>query len=205
MLVIAPSRPSDCACARRPAGIRRLAVLGFVAAACLSVAMPGQAVAEEPMEGAEAQNVAVVTGSGPLETAITVEMLLIEQGTGGAEIRRWVPATRLTAGDELHYTVRVRNPGKEPVTDVVVTKRLPFGVHYERGSAAGPAAEVQFSIDGGKTFATPDAMARASGGGKNKKGARKPPVSDYTHVRWVLTRPLSPGATALLRFRATFS
>jgi uncharacterized repeat protein (TIGR01451 family) len=205
MLVIALSQPTDFARARRPAGTRRLAALGLAAAACLSSAVPSRAVAQAPADGAEAQNVTVATGSGPLETAITVEMLQIEQGTGGAEIRRWVPATRLTAGDELHYTVRVRNPGKEPVTDVVVTKRLPFGVHYERGSATGPAAVVQFSIDGGRTFATPDEMARATGSGKNKKGARKPPVSDYTHVRWVLTRPLSPGATALLRFRATFS
>ena len=149
------------------------------------------------------RSVAEVTGSGPLEAEIEVERLEIGTGPGGAETRRWIAADRLNAGDEIHYTVRVRNPGKQPVEDIVVTKRLPFGVHYLRNSAAGPAAEVQFSIDGGKTFATPDALSRAAGGGK--KTPRKALDDQYTHVRWVLGKPLGPASTALLRFRAKFS
>ena len=152
---------------------------------------------------ADIQSVAEVTGSGPLETSIEVQLLEVSEGPGGQETRRWIPADRLNAGDEIHYTVRVRNSGKEAVTDIVVTKRLPFGVRYLRNSAAGPAAEVQFSMDGGKTFATPDALARAAGGGK--KVARKALEGEYTHVRWVLAKPLGPASTALLRFRATFS
>jgi len=149
------------------------------------------------------RSVAEVTGSGPLEAAIEVERLEISTGPGGQEIRRWIAADRLNAGDEIHYTVRVRNPGKEAVADIVVTKRLPFGVRYLRNSATGPAAEVQFSIDGGKTFATPDALQRAVGGGK--KTPRKALDDQYTHVRWVLRKPLGPSSTALLRFRAKFS
>jgi uncharacterized repeat protein (TIGR01451 family) len=154
-------------------------------------------------QGEEGPIVATVTGSGPLETAIEVQRLDVREGPGGQEIRRWVPATRLSAGDEVHYTVRVRNPGKAPVESIVVTKRLPFGVHYLRGSAVGPAAEVQFSLDGGKTFATAEQLSKSAGSGK--QGARKALEGDYTHVRWVLARPLGPSATALLRFRATFS
>lgn len=149
------------------------------------------------------RSVAEVTGSGPLEVTIEVERLEIGTGPGGAETRRWIAADRLNAGDEIHYTVRVRNPGKQPVENVVVTKRLPFGVHYLRNSAAGPATEVQFSIDGGKTFATPDALQRAASGGK--KTPRKALDDQYTHVRWVLRKPLGPASTALLRFRAKFS
>jgi uncharacterized repeat protein (TIGR01451 family) len=148
-------------------------------------------------------SVATVTGSGPLETAIEVQRLEVREGRHGEEVRRWVPATRLNAGDEVHYTVRVRNPGKVAVESIVVTKRLPFGVRYLRGSAAGPAAEVQYSLDGGKTFATAEQLAKAAGGGK--QGARKSLENDYTHVRWVLSRPLGPSSTALLRFRAIFS
>ncbi len=149
------------------------------------------------------RSVAEVTGSGPLETAIEVERLDISTAPDGQETRRWIAADRLNAGDEIHYTVRVRNPGKQSVADIVVTKRLPFGVRYLRNSAAGPAAEVQFSIDGGKTFATPDALQRAVGGGKTTP--RKALDDQYTHVRWVLRKPLGPSSTALLRFRATFS
>ena len=155
-----------------------------------------QGVAENP-------KVAEATGSGPLVTSIEVQKLEVSEGPGGQEIRRWVAAERLNAGDEVHYTVRVHNPGKQAVDTVVVTKRLPFGVRYLRGSATGPAAEVQFSIDGGENYATPEMLARAAGGGK--KGQRKLLENDYTHVRWVLKKPLGPASTALLRFRATFS
>lgn len=164
------------------------------------LAWQGRALAEEV---AEKPNVAEATGSGPLETSIEVQKLEVSAGPGGQEIRRWVPAERLNAGDEIHYTLRVRNPGKQAVDTIVVTKRLPFGVRYLRGSATGPAAEVQFSVDGGDTFATPEMLARAAGGGK--KGQRRPLENDYTHVRWVLRKPLGPASTALLRFRATFS
>jgi uncharacterized repeat protein (TIGR01451 family) len=177
--------------------------VALVASALMSVggpAWPGRALAQDTRDSV---SVAEANGSGPLETSIEVQKLEVSEGAGGQEIRRWIPAERLNAGDEIHYTVRVRNPGKQAVDTIVVTKRLPFGVHYLRGSAAGPAAEVQFSTDGGKTFATPEALARAAGGGK--KGQRKPLEKDYTHVRWVLSKPLGPASTALLRFRATFS
>jgi uncharacterized repeat protein (TIGR01451 family) len=155
--------------------------------------------AQEP---AAAPNAAVTTGSGPLEATILAEILEVEAAPGDREVRRWVPAQRLSAGDEVHYTVRVRNPGADPVTDVVVTKRLPFGVQYQVGSATGPACDVLFSSDGGNAFAAPE-RARA---GTAKPGARRPVTAPtYTHVRWVLRKPLAPGATALLRFRATFT
>jgi uncharacterized repeat protein (TIGR01451 family) len=166
----------------------------WLLACALAFGMPSRAADE-----AEVQGAAVATGSGPLETAIVVETLQVEEGAGGKEIRRWVPADRLTAGDEIHYTVRVTNPGKQAVSEVVVTKRLPYGVHYLPGTATGPGCEVQFSSDGGNTFAKPE---RSSGG--SKKGARKSPAVEYTHVRWSLSNPLDPGATALLRFRAQF-
>lgn len=128
---------------------------------------------------------AIATGSDLLETAIMAERLVppLRPGRGAG---RFVPATRLAAGDEVHYTLRVTNPGKEPVTDVQVTKRMPQGLQFIPGSAAGPSCLVEFSVDGGTTFTA------------------QPQGSGYTHVRWSLRRPLPPGATALLRFRATF-
>ena len=74
-----------------------------------------------------------------------------EDRADGSEEKRFVEARRLEAGEEIYYTIRVRNPGKEPVTDIVVTKRMPFGVDYVTGSAAGPACDVEFSADNGAT------------------------------------------------------
>ena len=42
-------------------------------------------------------------------------------------------------------------------------------------------------------------------GGRSKKTPRKALDDQYTHVRWVLGKPLGPASTALLRFRAKFS
>jgi uncharacterized repeat protein (TIGR01451 family) len=135
---------------------------------------------EVPADGA-----AVATGSGALETEIVVEKLS-PANPPTRPVALFVPVGRLEAGDEVHYTIRVRNPGKQPVTDAQVTKRLPVGLHFVAGSATGPSCIIEFSTDGGTTF-----TAQRSGG-------------NYTHVRWTLQRPLAPGATALLRFRATF-
>ena len=132
-----------------------------------------------------ASGAAVATGSDLLETQIVIEKLE-PADPPERPVARFLPAGRLEAGDEVHYTVRVRNPGENPVSDVQVTKRMPFGLHYLPGSATGPACDIEFSADGGKTFAA------------------RPPAGDFTHVRWTMRRPLPPGATALLRFRATF-
>jgi len=132
-----------------------------------------------------ATGAAIATGSDLLETQIVVEKLEPAEPPE-RPLPRFVPAGRLEAGDEVHYTVRVRNPTSNPVNDVQVTKRLPFGLHYLPGSATGPACDIEFSADGGKTFAA------------------RTPAGDFTHVRWTLRRPLPPGATAMLRFRATF-
>jgi uncharacterized repeat protein (TIGR01451 family) len=128
---------------------------------------------------------AVATGSDLLETSIVAERLE-SPARPGQDVGRFLPATRLAAGDEVHYTLRVTNPGKQPVTDVQVTKRMPQGLQFIPGSAVGPASLVEFSTDGGTTFTA------------------RPKGSEFTHVRWSLRRPLPPGATALLRFRATF-
>jgi len=156
-----------------PRGFAGLALLLCVAAS----------LAQEPE--LTASGAAIATGSGLLVTEIVVEKL--EPAAPPARpAARFVPAGRLEAGDEVHYTIRVRNPGDRPVSDAEVTKRLPFGLRYVPGSATGPACDIQYSADGGETFVA------------------KQPDGEFTHLRWVLRRPLPPGSTALLRFRATF-
>jgi uncharacterized repeat protein (TIGR01451 family) len=141
---------------------------------------------------------AVAVGSGPLTTLVTVETLSVGPDAETSQ-RRFVPADRIHAGDEVHYTIRVTNPGRTPVANVIVTKRLPYGVTYVGGSAIGPAATVHFSVDSGESFAAASDLEVTPAG----QAARRALPTDYTHVRWLLKRPLPAGATALLRFRAT--
>jgi uncharacterized repeat protein (TIGR01451 family) len=155
------------------------AILALWAVLCL----PGPVTAADSAAETPAVD---ATGSGPLESEILVEGLVSEERADGGEEKRFVEVRRLEAGEEIYYTIRVRNPGKEPVQDIVVTKRLPFGVDYVAGSASGPACDVELSADNGANYSS---------------GAK---AGEFTHVRWVFQRPLAPGATALLRFRAIF-
>jgi len=168
------------ASAHRSRAARRFSALGGL---LILLSPGGPAAAQIPAE--QVDDSAVATGSGPLETVIVAEQYEVPANPDEG-VPRFVPAGRLEAGDEVHYTIRVRNPGKEPVIDVQVSKRLPLGMHYVAGSAVGPACAVEYSTDEGFTF-QPDADAE-----------------QLTHVRWTLHRPLAPGAVALLRFRAVF-
>ena len=163
--------------------------------AVLCVLVPISRGADPPESG---PGEAVAVGSGPLSTLVTVETLSVGPDSEAPE-PRFVPADRIRAGDEVHYTIRVTNPGRVAVRGVMVTKRLPFGLTYIGGSAVGPAATVHFSVDSGESFAAASNLEVMVAG----QPARRAVPADYTHVRWLLKRPLAAGATALLRFRAT--
>ncbi|MBL8271806.1 hypothetical protein [Steroidobacter sp.] len=111
---------------------------------------------------------------------------------------RLVPARRLSQGQVVHYTVKITNPTPVFANKVQVSQLIPANTTYLPGSAAGPAAEIEFSIDGGQTYGRAADLKMADG------RTRAPPES-YTHIRWRLRNPLAPGATALARFRATFN
>lgn len=153
-----------------------------------------------PAAAATDPDLPVATASGPVEVAAEVERLRHIKAGDGTVSAEFVAPGRVRAGEELHYTIRVRNPGPKPVRDVQVTKRLPFGVRYVDGSAVGPSIKAEFSADGGTRFG-PARELRVAPTGQPERPAEP---GDYTHVRWILQRPLAPGATALLRFRAHF-
>ena len=111
-------------------------------------------------------------------------------------VHRMVPASRLSQGQVVYYTVRITNPTPVFANNVVVSQRVPANTIYMKGSAVGPGAEVEFSVDGGVTFAREEDL-------KLDDGIRAPPER-YTHIRWRLRNPLAPGAVALARFRAVF-
>jgi uncharacterized repeat protein (TIGR01451 family) len=119
------------------------------------------------------------------------------QLNGGVE---YMAAEQLRVGDEIFYTVRVRNMTGSAVQDASVVKGVPRNTRYIVNSATGPAAAVDFSVDGGTTFASPEQLVVPLPGG----GVRPATPDDYTHIRWRLRHPLAGGAIALLRFRAIF-
>jgi len=143
----------------------------------------------------------VVRGAEPvqIETALVAEVR-VESLVQGRPLARFEPATAIVQGTTVYYTVRIHNPMPAPVRDVVTVQRIPVNTSYVIGSAAGPAAEVMFSIDGGQTFAAESGLRITESTGVQ----RRPVAAEYTHIRWRLRNALAPGATALARFQAVF-
>jgi len=124
----------------------------------------------------------------------------VESTVRGQTLVRFLPATAIVQGQTVYYTVRIHNPTPAPVRDVVTLQRIPANTNYVLGSAAGPAAEISFSIDGGQSFASEGQLRITEPNGVE----RRPLSAEYTHIRWRLRNALAPGATALARFQAVF-
>jgi uncharacterized repeat protein (TIGR01451 family) len=111
---------------------------------------------------------------------------------------RMVPAKLLSQGQVVYYTLRITNPTPVVANNVTVVQQVPSNTRYLPGSAVGPGADIEFSIDGGRTFARAEDL-------KLEDGSSRAPPERYTHILWRLRNPLAPGALALARFRATFN
>jgi uncharacterized repeat protein (TIGR01451 family) len=134
-----------------------------------------------------------------IQTELIAEVREPMSATPGREVYRFVPATILSQGEVVYYTLRITNPTAAFARNVTVVQPVPANTAYIADSAAGPAAIVTFSVDGGRTFAPANALT------VNVEGLTQPAQpAQYTHIRWQLRNALAPGATALARFRATF-
>jgi uncharacterized repeat protein (TIGR01451 family) len=151
----------------------------------------------QPVAAPSAVGVAV---DSPLEVEAIAEQRIVETSRDGGKAIRFVPASQVRLGEQVHYTLRVRNPGTTPVEQAVVIRTLPHNTRYIAQSATGPGADIHFSIDGGASFAPANDLRITTYVGPPRRAT----ADDYTHIRWRLRHPLAPGATALLRFRAEF-
>ncbi len=113
---------------------------------------------------------------------------------------RLVPASAVHPGDVVQYVLRYVNRGDAVARDAVIGDPIPQGTTYLAGSAAGEGAEVTFSSDGGKTYAS---AVRLTYEIKTPAGAVEKRIAtpgDYTHIRWTL-RAVEPGAAGAVSFK----
>ena len=134
-----------------------------------------------------------------LVTKAEKEVEVIEKG---AKIRKAAPAQKMVPGEEVLYTVTYTNKTAKPAEKVVVTNPVPKHTRYKDGSAAGEGADITYSVDGGKTFATPDKLSVAVKDNSGKDSVRPAVAQDYTHIRWLLKQNVAPGQSGSVRFRA---
>ncbi|HEX3951177.1 MAG TPA: hypothetical protein VHW95_15075 [Steroidobacteraceae bacterium] len=116
----------------------------------------------------------------------------------GREANKLAAADRVVSGDEVIYTLEVRNTAAASVPAPTVAYPVPEHMIYTADSAVGPATLVTYSVDGGRSFDLPENLKVAQADGE----LRQATAADYTHIRWQLKNALKSNSVAFVRFRA---
>lgn len=124
-----------------------------------------------------------------------VEVTAVERGR---EIVKLMPADRVVPGDQVIYTVEIRNQGAMTLPPPQVDYPIPEHMRYVEDTAAGPGADVSYSVDGGRTFDRPENLRVIGTDGRKHRAT----AADYTHIRWQLKHTLKGNSVAFARFRA---
>ena len=84
---------------------------------------------------------------------------------------------------------------------MVFINPVPAGLRYVDRSAGADRQDVavEYSTDGGKTFAATPLVTEVVDG---KRVQRPASPEQYTHVRWTVQGSIAPGATVTAEFRA---
>ncbi len=135
------------------------------------------------------------SGSIAVKAIAEVESQTVREGR---EVSKLAPADRVVSGDWVIYTLEVRNTAATTVRAPTVTYPVPEHMSYVAESAVGPANEISYSVDGGRSFDTAENLKVQDADGQLRPAA----AADYTHIRWHLKNSLKGNSVAFVRFRA---
>lgn len=131
-----------------------------------------------------------------LLSSASVEKVVSMEYEDGSTETEYVPTEVVEPGEELAYVVSFRNDGAELEDSVVMTIPVPEDMIYVDDSVIADNAAVDFSVDGGKSFAPRDGLIVDDG-----ELTRKASADEITHVRWTFAR-MTPGEEGMLAFHA---
>jgi len=136
---------------------------------------------------------------GPIEIKTHAEVVITTTNAKGEKEVRLVDASqaKVAPGDEVVFTVTYANNGTKEAANVAVKNPVPEHMVYVDKSAEGAGTRIDFSVDHGKTFATPDKLKITAAGGKERPAT----AADYTVIRWTVEK-LPPGGKGSVSFRA---
>lgn len=130
-----------------------------------------------------------------IQTVVQKEEAFINDN--GDTDKKLVAADVVVPGETVFYTITFTNISDESADNIVITNPIADDLVYVDGSAFGPGADLQFSVDGGETYAAAADLTVIEDGVSRAAEPR-----DFTHVRWVMKNTLSAGAQATARFAA---
>ncbi len=140
---------------------------------------------------------AISQEQGHLNVTTLVQMEEVSEGENGERQTRLVAVETAVPGDVVIYTTTIDNISEQAADDIVVTSPVPEHLSYVAGSAFAPGMDIEFSVDGGVSYAAAEDLTVDDGG-----QPRTATAEDYTHIRFVLQDNLAAGAQGIARFRA---
>lgn len=123
---------------------------------------------------------------------------VVVTGKDGKQTRKREPLTRALPGQEVIYDITYRNTGDKPADSVVVNNPVPPALVFQPGSAQGAGARAEVSVDGGRQYGGLESLRVTGTDGKPRPAV----AGDVTHVRWILSAPVKPGAQGKVTYRA---
>jgi len=113
----------------------------------------------------------------------------------------WQEVRDVKPGDILKYTITYRNVGTVEARDGRVVDPVPQETAYVSGSVEGKDAAITFSLDG-KTFQDPPLLKYKVRQADGTEAEYQATPEMYTHIQWKLLKPVPPGGTGSLSFKA---
>ncbi len=140
---------------------------------------------------------AVAQEQGHLDVTTVVQKEEVWVNDAGEADTRLVAAETVIPGDRVVYTITFHNISEDDAENVVITNPIAASLTYVDGSAFGPGADIQFSVDGGQAYGARDELTVTENGVERPAEAK-----DFTHIRWVMKQDLPVGAQGMARFSA---
>jgi hypothetical protein len=117
---------------------------------------------------------------------------------GDHETVKLAPADRVVPGDQVIYTLEIRNKAAMSLPPPRVDYPIPEHMRYLDDTATGPGADITYSVDGGHTFDRPENLWVSGPDGRRRTAT----AADYTQISWQLKNILKGKSVAFARFRA---
>jgi uncharacterized repeat protein (TIGR01451 family) len=130
-----------------------------------------------------------VTGVVEIENEVVVN---------GIKVLKRATPVKVIPGTEVIFTNTFTNVSGKIASNITINNPISKDTLYQAGSAFGKDTDIEFSVDGGRKFASPELLKINSPDGKQRNAL----PGDYTDIRWIYKGSLPAGKLGEVGFRA---
>jgi uncharacterized repeat protein (TIGR01451 family) len=122
----------------------------------------------------------------PEVTIMTISEKEVVEIVDGREVKKRIATSEIEPGQTLIFTMKYANKGDEKAINVVINNPIPQDSIYVVGSATGIGSEINYSIDGGKTFKQPSLLTYEVDNPSGDPIKMTASPEQYTNIRWIV-------------------